>query len=150
MSEMNMSEVTICYGMTETSPVSFQSSWDDPIERKVTTVGRVHPHVTVKVIDPQGDTVPRGTPGEICTKGYNVMLGINRCHSPSSKPPSRNQTQPNYSLHYILPYGRQFRHQLLCFCVLTSSENRVFPDSGHIFKYFSYCSFMAIFSRLLE
>jgi fatty-acyl-CoA synthase len=73
---MGMSEVSICYGMTETSPVSTQTRVDDSIERRVATVGRVGPHVEVKVIDPvTGLTVPRGTPGELCTRGYSVMLG---------------------------------------------------------------------------
>ena len=74
ISEMNMSEVTIAYGMTETSPVSFQSATDDPLEKRVSTVGRVHPHVQVKIIDEQGMVVPRGTSGELCTRGYSVML----------------------------------------------------------------------------
>ena len=73
--EMHMPEVTIAYGMTETSPVSFQSSPDDPIERRVSTVGRIHPHVEVKIIDEQGGAVPRGKEGEICTRGYSVMQG---------------------------------------------------------------------------
>jgi fatty-acyl-CoA synthase len=73
--DMHMSEVTIAYGMTETSPVSFQSSTDDPIERRVSTVGRVHPHVEVKIINEQGDTVARGEKGEFCTRGYSVMTG---------------------------------------------------------------------------
>jgi fatty-acyl-CoA synthase len=73
--EMNMREVTIAYGMTETSPVSFQSSADDPIERRVATVGRIHPHVEVKIVDDQGRIVPRGVPGELCTRGYSVMRG---------------------------------------------------------------------------
>jgi fatty-acyl-CoA synthase len=72
---MHMSEVTICYGMTETSPVSFQSRTDDPIERRVTTVGRVHPHVEVRIVDAAGETVPVGTPGELMTRGYSVMRG---------------------------------------------------------------------------
>ena len=72
---MHMSEVTICYGMTETSPVSFQSSPDDPLEKRVTTVGRVHPHVEVKLIDGSGATVPIGERGELCTRGYSVMQG---------------------------------------------------------------------------
>lgn len=72
---MHMSEVTIAYGMTETSPVSFQSATDDPLERRVTTVGRVQPHCEVKIIDEHGCIVPRGTPGELCTRGYSVMLG---------------------------------------------------------------------------
>ena len=75
-SSMHIPEVTICYGMTETSPVSTQSSWDDPLERRVATVGRVHPHVEIKVVDPEsGAIVPRGVPGELCTRGYSVMLG---------------------------------------------------------------------------
>ncbi len=61
--------------MTETSPVSFQSSVDDPLERRVSTVGRVHPQVEVKIVDAEGRIVPRGTPGELCTRGYPVMLG---------------------------------------------------------------------------
>lgn len=75
ISEMNMTEVTICYGMTETSPVSFQSATDDPLEKRVSTVGRVHPHVQVKIIDESGEIVPRGISGELCTRGYSVMLG---------------------------------------------------------------------------
>ena len=74
--QMGMSEVSICYGMTETSPVSTQTRVDDSIERRVATVGRVGPHIEVKVIDPKtGLTVPRDTPGELCTRGYSVMLG---------------------------------------------------------------------------
>ncbi|HKT02657.1 MAG TPA: AMP-binding protein [Rugosimonospora sp.] len=73
---MGMAEVSICYGMTETSPVSTQTRVDDPVERRVSTVGRVGPHLEVKVVDPAtGRTVPRGTPGELCTRGYSVMLG---------------------------------------------------------------------------
>ena len=72
---MNMREVTIAYGMTETSPVSFQSSPADPMERRVTTVGRIQPHFEAKVIDAAGNTVPRNHPGELCTRGYAVMLG---------------------------------------------------------------------------
>jgi len=76
ISEMNMSEVSICYGMTETSPVSTQTRIDDSIERRVSTVGRVMPHVEIKVVDPDtGRPVPRGEPGELCTRGYSVMLG---------------------------------------------------------------------------
>jgi fatty-acyl-CoA synthase len=75
-SAMHMPEVTIACGMTETSPVSTHTAVDDPIEKRVSTVGRAHPHVEVKIIDPEtGDTVPRGTAGEQCTRGYNVMLG---------------------------------------------------------------------------
>ena len=76
ISDMNMSEVSICYGMTETSPVSTQTRSDDTVARRVSTVGRVMPHVEVKVIDPDtGLTVPRDQPGELCTRGYSVMLG---------------------------------------------------------------------------
>jgi fatty-acyl-CoA synthase len=75
-SRMNMREVTICYGMTETSPVSTQSALDDPIEKRVGTVGRVHPHVEVKIVDPgTNHCVPSGAAGELCTRGYSVMLG---------------------------------------------------------------------------
>ena len=73
--ELNMTEVTNCYGMTETSPVSFQTAIDDKLVKRTTTVGRVHPHVEVKVVDPAGNVVPRGTRGEICTRGYCVMQG---------------------------------------------------------------------------
>jgi fatty-acyl-CoA synthase len=73
---MGMTEVSICYGMTETSPVSTQTRTDDSLERRVSTVGRVHPHLEIKVVDPlSGTTLPRGTPGELCTRGYSVMLG---------------------------------------------------------------------------
>ncbi|TCW81085.1 AMP-binding protein [Burkholderia sp. SRS-46] len=75
VSQMHMAEVTIAYGMTETSPVSFHSSTDDPLEKRTTTVGRIQPHLEVKVIDPSGGTVPVGSTGELCTKGYSVMLG---------------------------------------------------------------------------
>jgi fatty-acyl-CoA synthase len=76
VSEMHMSEVTICYGMTETSPVSTQTTADDDMERRVSTVGRVHPHVEVKVIDAEtGRVLPREATGELCTRGYSVMLG---------------------------------------------------------------------------
>ena len=74
--EMNMAGVAICYGMTETSPVSMQTRSDDDLERRTATIGRVHPHVEVKVADPvTGETVERGEPGELCTRGYSVMLG---------------------------------------------------------------------------
>ena len=72
---MNMAEVTICYGMTETSPVSTQTRVDDQLEKRVTTVGRVMPHLEVKIVDPSGHIVPRGVPGEFLTRGYSVMLG---------------------------------------------------------------------------
>ena len=75
VAEMNMREVTIAYGMTETSPVSTQTSCDDPLERRVSTVGRIHPHIEVKIVDSEGRIVPPGTPGELCTRGYSVMMG---------------------------------------------------------------------------
>ncbi len=75
VSEMHMSEVTIAYGMTETSPVSFQSSTTDPLERRVTTVGRIQPHLEAKVIDQSGQIVPCGETGELCVRGYSVMRG---------------------------------------------------------------------------
>ena len=75
INEMHMTEVTICYGMTETSPVSTQTAADDPLDKRVGTVGRVHPHVEVKIIDPKGRLVARGEKGELCTRGYSVMLG---------------------------------------------------------------------------
>jgi fatty-acyl-CoA synthase len=72
---MNMGAITIAYGMTETSPVSFQSAADDSLERRVSTVGRVLPHLEAKIIDSDGTIVPRGERGELCTRGYSVMLG---------------------------------------------------------------------------
>jgi fatty-acyl-CoA synthase len=75
LDRMNMREVTIAYGMTETSPVSFQSAMDDAIELRVSTVGQVQPHLEAKVVDADGKVVPLGEPGELCTRGYSVMLG---------------------------------------------------------------------------
>ena len=75
MDSMHIREITIAYGMTETSPVSFQSAIDDPIERRVSTVGRIQPHLEVKIVDSEGRIVPRGTAGELLTRGYSVMLG---------------------------------------------------------------------------
>jgi fatty-acyl-CoA synthase len=75
MSKMHMGEITIAYGMTETSPVSFQSSRDDRLDLRVSTVGRVQPHLEVKIVDLEGRVVSRGEPGELCTRGYSVMLG---------------------------------------------------------------------------
>jgi fatty-acyl-CoA synthase len=75
ISQMNLSEITNCYGMTETSPVSFQTHTHDSFERRVSTVGRVHPHVQVKIVDVQGRCVPRGVQGELHTRGYSVMKG---------------------------------------------------------------------------
>jgi fatty-acyl-CoA synthase len=73
--EMHMPEVTICYGMTETSPVSAQTAVDDPLDKRTETVGRVHPHLEIKIVDAENRIVERGVPGELCTRGYSVMLG---------------------------------------------------------------------------
>lgn len=73
MDEMHLTEITIAYGMTETGPVSFETSVDDPVERRVTTVGRVLPHIEIKIVDDQGRVVPRGVAGELLTRGYCVM-----------------------------------------------------------------------------
>ena len=75
ISDMHMGEITIAYGMTETSPVSFQSAVDDPVALRVSTIGRVHPHLEVKIVDASGRIVPRGEKGELLTRGYSVMLG---------------------------------------------------------------------------
>ena len=75
VAKMHMREVTIAYGMTETSPVSFQSAITDPLDKRTATVGRVQPHLEVKIVDPLGNLVPVGATGELCTKGYSVMLG---------------------------------------------------------------------------
>ena len=76
MNLMHMSDVGVAYGMTETSPVSFQTAVSDPVERRVSTIGRVQPHLEVRIVDPAtGETVQRGVPGELCTRGYSVMLG---------------------------------------------------------------------------
>ena len=75
MSLMHLRDITIAYGMTETSPVSFQTTLDDPLERRVATVGRIHPHLECKIVDSDGRIVPAGMPGELCTRGYSVMLG---------------------------------------------------------------------------
>jgi fatty-acyl-CoA synthase len=83
---MHLPEITICYGMTETSPVSTQSDVDDPVEKRVATVGRIHPHVEVKIVDPAtGGVVPRGAAGELCTRGYCVMLGYWNDHASTAK-----------------------------------------------------------------
>ena len=75
MDRMHMKEITICYGMTETAPVSAQSSTSDTVEQRVGTVGRVHPHLEIKIVDEAGKVVPRGKLGELCVRGYSVMLG---------------------------------------------------------------------------
>jgi fatty-acyl-CoA synthase len=75
IAQMHMREVTIAYGMTETSPISFQSGLDDSVERRVSTVGRIQPHIEVKIVDAAGQVVPLGTAGELCTRGYCVMRG---------------------------------------------------------------------------
>ena len=80
---MHLTEITICYGMTETSPVSTQTRVDDPVDKRVSSVGRVHPHVEIKIVSPDTDqTIPRGTSGELCTRGYSVMLEY--WHDPTS------------------------------------------------------------------
>ena len=72
-----MTEVAIAYGMTETSPVSCQTLIDDDLERRTASIGRAHPHVEIKIVDPDtGEIVERGQPGEFCTRGYSVMLGL--------------------------------------------------------------------------
>ncbi|MDR5855873.1 AMP-binding protein [Caballeronia sp. LZ062] len=75
VSKMHLSEITIAYGMTETSPVSFQSSTTDPLDKRTSTVGRIQPHLEVKIVDPLGNIVPVGETGELCTRGYSVMKG---------------------------------------------------------------------------
>jgi fatty-acyl-CoA synthase len=75
VSRMHLNEITIAYGMTETSPVSFQSSTTDPLDKRTTTVGRIQPHLEVKIVDPLGNIVPVGETGELCTRGYSVMQG---------------------------------------------------------------------------
>ena len=76
INDMHMPEVAIAYGMTETSPVSCQTRVDDDLDRRTASIGRVHPHLEIKIVDPAtGETVPRGEPGEYCTRGYSVMLG---------------------------------------------------------------------------
>lgn len=82
---MHMSEITICYGMTETAPVSAQSSTSDSVEQRVGTVGRVHPHLEIKIVDEQGKVVPRGQLGELCVRGYSVMLGYWEDHEKSGE-----------------------------------------------------------------
>ena len=73
--KLHMKDVTIAYGMTETSPVSFQTEETDPVSRRVSTIGRVQPHLEVKIVDEHGETTPRGVAGEVCTRGYSVMIG---------------------------------------------------------------------------
>jgi fatty-acyl-CoA synthase len=75
LDRMHIAEMTICYGMTETSPVSTQTAVDDPLELRVGSVGRVHPHVEIKIVDDDGRTLPHGERGELCTRGYSVMRG---------------------------------------------------------------------------
>jgi fatty-acyl-CoA synthase len=75
VARMHMQEVTIAYGMTETSPVSFQSATTDPLDKRTTTVGRIQPHLEVKIVDHFGNTAPVDTAGELCTRGYSVMQG---------------------------------------------------------------------------
>ena len=88
-SRMNIHQVTICYGMTETSPVSIQSAIDDPVERRVSTVGQMLPHIEIKIIDSEGKIVPRGEPGELCTRGYSVMIGYWNNAEKTNRPSTR-------------------------------------------------------------
>ncbi len=91
IAKMNMKEVTICYGMTETSPVSAQTMYNDPIDKRTSTVGRVHPHIELKIVDPKtGKIVPRGERGELCTRGYSVMLGYWNDDAATQKAIDRN------------------------------------------------------------
>jgi fatty-acyl-CoA synthase len=96
---MGMTEVSICYGMTETSPVATQTRVDDSIERRVSTVGQVHPHLEVKIVEPvSGVTARRGTPGELCTRGYSVMLGY---WGDAAKTPEGRSAGPSMSTEVI-------------------------------------------------
>jgi fatty-acyl-CoA synthase len=98
--DMHMAEVSIAYGMTETSPVSCQTRADDDLERRTATIGRVHPHVEVKVVDPvSGETVERGTPGELCTRGYSVMLGYWPLDDEDSAERTREAIDPDGWMH---------------------------------------------------
>ena len=98
--EMNMAEVSICYGMTETSPVSTQTRADDDLDRRTATIGRVHPHVEVKVVDPStGETVERGEPGELCTRGYSVMLGYWPLHDEEGNEKTREAIDADGWMH---------------------------------------------------
>jgi len=98
--EMNMAEVSICYGMTETSPVSTQTRADDDLDRRTATIGRVHPHVEVKVVDPTtGETVERGKAGELCTRGYSVMLGYWPLHDEEGREKTREAIDADGWMH---------------------------------------------------
>ncbi len=98
--DMNMSGVSICYGMTETSPVSCQTRSDDDLDRRTATIGRVHPHVEVKIVDPTtGETVERGEPGELCTRGYSVMLGYWPLGDPDAQEKTAEAIDPEGWMH---------------------------------------------------
>jgi fatty-acyl-CoA synthase len=98
--DAGIDEMTICYGMTETSPVSTQTRTDDSLERKVGTVGRVAPHLEIKIVDPvSGDTVPRGEAGEFCTRGYSVMLGYWPLHDPEGSEKTREVVDSDGWMH---------------------------------------------------
>ena len=98
--EMNMHAVSIAYGMTETSPVSCQTRADDDLDRRTATIGSVHPHVEIKVVDPlTGDTVERGTTGEFCTRGYSVMLGYWPLHEESGQDKTSEAIDPDGWMH---------------------------------------------------
>jgi fatty-acyl-CoA synthase len=100
INDMHMAEVSIAYGMTETSPVSCQTRSDDDLERRTATIGRVHPHVEVKVIDPvTGETVERGETGELCTRGYSVMLGYWPLHHEEGSEKTAEAIDPDGWMH---------------------------------------------------
>jgi fatty-acyl-CoA synthase len=100
VNDMHMAEASIAYGMTETSPVSCQTLSDDDLERRTETIGRVHPHVEIKIVDPStGDTVPRGETGEYCTRGYSVMLGYWPLNEPEGEEKTREAIDADGWMH---------------------------------------------------
>ena len=100
VSDMNMAEVSIAYGMTETSPVSCQTRADDDLDRRTATIGRVHPHVEIKIVDPvTGETVERGRTGEFCTRGYSVMLGYWPVHDEEGSQKTREAIDEDGWMH---------------------------------------------------
>jgi fatty-acyl-CoA synthase len=100
VNDMHMAEVSIAYGMTETSPVSTQTRTDDDLDRRTATIGRVHPHVEIKVVDPvSGETVERGETGEFCTRGYSVMLGYWPLHDEEGSEKTREAIDADGWMH---------------------------------------------------
>ena len=100
VNDMHMAEASIAYGMTETSPVSCQTLHDDDLERRTETIGRVHPHVEIKIVDPTtGETVQRGETGEYCTRGYSVMLGYWPLHDPEGEEKTAEAIDPDGWMH---------------------------------------------------